>query len=401
MKTIILFACLSLVSCSSKNPVNDRTVITWWQFWAEPYQKPIVKQLITEFETLHPRIQIEMTEVTWSTGHDKIVAAFASGRAPDVIELGSDWVYEFASRGVLADVSSEANSVKNDFLGWESCTDGDKIFGFPWMLGSRVIFYNKDLVKNDSIHSWNELLTEVKKVHQPEHDRYGFGNTKREPHQLYKKILPFFWTNGGDILSLDQKNSVINSTQNIEALKYYLSLCDYGLLESQRNLDDKFVEGHLGFIFSGGWLIKKINDQNPQLHYGVMMFPQNQPDKKPFSFYGGEYLVINRQSSKKDSAVEFIRFLIEEKNASKLSSISKVTLPAAKPGLNKRPKDDTIEKLLSDQLILSRPSPIHPKWVEIENVIEDEIEQAVYKKKSAKEALTDADRRLQTILDSP
>lgn len=404
MKTISVIAtfCVFLNSCTSKQPIDDKTVLTWWQFWAEPYQKPIVRQLIAEFEELHPRIKIEMTELTWSSGHDKIVTAFASGRAPDVIELGSDWVYEFASRDVLADVSSTADLIKDDFLGWESCQQGSKVFGFPWMLGSRAIFYNKDLVQNDSIRTWDELLAEVKKVNQPERDIYGFGNTKKEPHQLYKKILPFFWSNGGDVLSQDRKSSVINSSENIEALEYYLALGNYGLLESQKNLDDKFVQGQIAFVFSGGWLIKKVNDQNPTLHYGVMMFPQNKPDKKSFSFFGGEYLVINKQSVKKDSAVMFIRFLMNKENALRLCTVSKVTLPAAKTA-----ERDTyftqspFERVLFEQLKQSRPSPVHAHWVKIENVIEDEIEQAVYKKKTSKQSLDDAHERIQNILTAP
>lgn len=392
--TAIFFA----LSCSTKKPTEDKVILTWWQFWAEPYQKTIIRQLISEFEMLHPGIKIEMTELTWSSGHDKIAAAFASGRAPDVLELGSDWVYEFASRDVLADVSLMADSLKDQFLGWESCQIESKTFGFPWMLGSRVIFYNKELVKNDSIRSWSDLLLEVKKAHQPEHDIYGFGNTKKEPHQLYKKILPFFWSNGGDVLSPDKKYSVINSNENVEALEFYLKLCSRGLLESQKNLDDKFIEGRIGLVFSGGWLIKKINDQNPGMQYGVLLFPQSKPSLPSYSFFGGEYLVINKKSSKKEAAAAFIRFLIKKENAYKLCAISKVTLPAEEPDIDDPYSANPIENILFEQLKSSKPSPIHPQWVAIENVIEEEIEQAVYLKKTAKESLDHAHQRIQAML---
>ena len=399
---LILSAVIFLTSCASKAPPDDRIVLTWWQFWAEPYQKPVVRQLIDEFERLHPKVKIDMTELTWSSGHEKIVAAFAAGRAPDVVELGSDWVYEFASRGVLADVTPSANEVKKDFMGWESCQFNGKTYGFPWMLGSRAIFFNKDIVKNDSIRNWNDLLTEVKKAYRPEREIYGFGNTKKEPHQLYKKILPFFWSNGGDILSQDQTRSVINSNENIEALNFYLQLCQYGLLESQKNLDDKFVQGHIGFVFSGGWLIKKINDQNPDLNYGILQFPQKEISKPAFSFYGGEYLTINARSAISDTAIEFIRFLIDKKNTLMLSSISKVTLPAAISAVKDSYFiDNPYEGVLAKQLSSSRPSPIHPQWVKIENVIEDEVEQAVYGKKTAKLALESAHERIQSILQKP
>ncbi len=397
---LILASITFLAACTSKAPTDDRIILTWWQFWAEPYQKPVVRQLIDEFERLHPKVKIEMTELTWSSGHDKIVAAFAAGRAPDVVELGSDWVYEFASRRVLADVTSFATAIKNDFLGWESCQFDGRIYAFPWMLGSRAIFYNKDIVKNDSVRTWDDLLAEVIKAHRPELGIYGFGNTKNEPHQLYKKVLPFFWTNAGDVLSPDMDRSVINSNENVEAFDFYLQLCRFGLLESQKNLDDKFVEGRIGFVFSGGWLIKKINDQNHNLDYGVILFPQKSISKPSFSFYGGEYLAINSQTARTDIAVEFIRFLTDKNRSLKLCSVSKVTLPAAISIHN-----DTYfnanenERILADQLISSRPSPIHPQWVKIESVIEDEVEQAIYGRKTAKQALDSAHERIQALLE--
>jgi multiple sugar transport system substrate-binding protein len=342
-----------------------------------------------------------MTELTWSSGHDKIAAAYAAGRAPDVLELGSDWVYEFASRNSLLDMTKETDSIRSNYLGWESCRIGDKIYGFPWMLGTRALFYNRTLIQNDSIKTWPELLKAVKRVHRPDIQIYGFGNTKREPHQLYKKILPFFWSNGGDILSKEGDSCIINSYENIEALEFYLKLCQHGLLESQKNLDDKFVEGDIGVVFSGGWLIKKIHEQNPGLDYAIMMFPQPDSIKRSYSFYGGEYLVINRQSSHKEIALKFIRYLVQKENVLKLSAISKVTLPAEKMNeddpylLNNR-----IESTLFAQLNQSRPSPLHRNWVRIENILEDEIEKAVYEKKTVGQALFDARNRIQPLLTS-
>ncbi len=340
-----------------------------------------------------------MTELTWSSGHDKIAAAFAAGRAPDVLELGSDWVYEFASRNTLSDITNESIPFRDRYLGWESCTVDGRIYGIPWMLGTRAIFYNKSLVTHDSIRSLAELTEAVKRVHHPEQGIYGFGNTKKEPHQLYKKILPFFWSFGGSILSHDGDSCFIDSEENVRALNAYLQLCQYGLLESQKNLDDEFVKGNIGFVFSGGWLIKRIHDQNPALKYGIILFPQCDSSHNPYSFYGGEYLVINNTSARKTLAMDFIRFLVSKENALKLASVSKVTLPAERMSENDPYFiNNPMEKILWNQLVSSKPSPLHPQWVKIENIIEEEVEQAVYGKKDAQDALRNAQLRIQKLL---
>jgi multiple sugar transport system substrate-binding protein len=399
----VFFLILFMNACSPKNTSSEKITLTWWQFWAEPYQKPIVQELIREFEKQNPNVRIEMTELTWSTGHDKIAAAFAADRAPDVLELGSDWVYEFASRNVLADVSVFADSIQPDFLGWELCRIGKSTYGFPWMLGTRAFFYNKDLARSAAPpETWNQLLDAVRKAHNPDQGIYGFGNTKREPHQLYKKLLPFFWSNHGQILSGDGKKALINSGQNVEALQFYLTLCDYGLLESQKILDDKFAEGKIGFVLSGGWLIKKIQDQNPALHYGVMLMPGVDSVQRGTSFLGGEYLVISKNSQRITAATRFIRFMMRKENAMKLCRVSKVTTPADKTGIDDPYySDNPNDKILYQQLHYAESPPLHPRWTEIENIIEDEVEEAVYKNKSCRKALDDANVRIQNIIDGP
>ncbi len=44
----------------------------------------------------------------------------------------------------------------------------------------------------------------------------------------------------------------------------------------------------------------------------------------------------------------------------------------------------------------AQPKP-HPAWVEMEAAIEDEVEQALYDKKTAREAVTAAHRRLNEL----
>lgn len=395
---------LSLPGCGDPKPGGD-VVIRWWQFWSDPYVKPVIRELIASFEKEHPGIRIEMTELTWSNGHEKIVTGFASGRAPDVLELGSDWVPEFAANAVLLDVTAQADSIRDAFYGWDPVRVEERVFGFPWLLGSRVLFYNKTLMQNanlapDAPVNWSELLNAVRSIHRPESGVYGFGTTAKEPHQLYKKILPFFWQNGGTVLNTDWTTSNIDSPQNLKALKYYLQLSESGLLESQKMLDQQFIQGKIGFVISGGWLIRMLEDQSPSFEYGSCLMPRaDDPDSMPYSFAGGEYLVINKKTPHKKEALQFVEFLTRPDNAMKICVTTRVTSPAA-ISANTDPfyENHPMDRVLFDQLAFSRMPPMHRNWIQIERVIEDEVELAVYKEKSPRRALQDAHKRINQLI---
>src|SRR3972149_11685512 len=101
----ILICFAMLLSCSSKDQKNSGGVtLTFWQFWTDPQVKPVLLHLIHKFEEQNPGLKVEVTDLTWSNGHEKIMVAFGSNWAPDVLELGSDWVPEFAYQGVLYDL---------------------------------------------------------------------------------------------------------------------------------------------------------------------------------------------------------------------------------------------------------------------------------------------------------
>ena len=111
---LIFCSILLIFSCSQQK--KNEVVLDFWQFWTDPQVKPTLMEIITDFEKENPGIKIKLTDLTWSEGHDKIVVAFASGTTPDVLELGSDWVPEFSSEGVLLDATSEAEKIQNDIL---------------------------------------------------------------------------------------------------------------------------------------------------------------------------------------------------------------------------------------------------------------------------------------------
>jgi multiple sugar transport system substrate-binding protein len=162
---------------------------------------------VEDFEAANPEFKVEVTDLTWSDGHQKIVAAFAGGAVPDLLELGSDWIAEFADANALMDMTSEYANLGDAYLGWAPTIYQDRCWALPWYLSTRVLYQNDELVRYAGANPsnppvfWADLLLRAKRISQVRGELYGYGVNAAERHRLYKKFLPYLWSAGGDVLT--------------------------------------------------------------------------------------------------------------------------------------------------------------------------------------------------------
>jgi multiple sugar transport system substrate-binding protein len=200
-KIILIIISLIIISCGNKEETSSNEPIEFWHFWSEPNQKVVLDSIINEF-TNSTGIAVNTTELSWNDGKTKLLAAFNSQTAPDVLELGSDWVAQFSSSGVLEELDSNLSK----YIPWstEPCYWDKKVYAKPWIVDSRVIFYNKDLLSKFGFDSpgetFQEMFTRASIIGSDrETKHYGFGVNGPDPNRLYKKALIFIWSRGGDI----------------------------------------------------------------------------------------------------------------------------------------------------------------------------------------------------------
>ena len=402
---LIIFAFI-VVTCGGEGTKPGEKTIQFWQFWTDPSAKAVVQNAVAEFEKAHHGVKVKVTDLTWSDGHQKIVSAFAAGRPPDLLELGSDWIAEFAAQGALMDLTSEAVSRQNEYIGWDAAVWEGKCFALPWYLGTRVLFINSDIADGVGLNAerppvtWDDLLSWVKLMNNGRPHIQGFGANAPEKHRLYKKFLPFLWSNGGNIISDDGNFSTIDSDVGITALKYYVKLAKEGYIEKQAVLDDMFVQGKLGMVFSGDWLYKKLRDAPAKPNYTVALVPFPTPGRGgQISFAGGEYLTVPRKAKEPVLALELARTLLDEKNSLNLCIATGGSTPAnVAAATNSFFTEDPVRSVFIMQLQQSRMPPAHPKWVYIEQIIEEAVENAMYDKQTPDEALHEAARKITALL---
>ena len=349
-----------------------------------------------------------MEQLTWQSGREKIVAAVAAGRPPDLCEIGSTFLPGLVADSTLIDLTDSIADLKPELRGWRVTEYLGRSYAIPWMLGTRAMYMNADLMRGVGLPpenpptTWTDFARAVEQIDAAGPDLKGFGMNAGEREVLFKKFMPFAWGNGGDILDSTLTHSVVYSPQNVEALRFYLSLKPFSLLDRQEMLDEAFTRGRIGFTISGPWMLRKLPESAPQLHFVVILMPRPGKDRgTPASFAGAEALGIFRGAKEKSAALTLARFLVREENAMPLYIATGNAFPAAAAAVEdtyfvSHPRD----KVFVQQLQTAVAPPVHPRWVEIEEILNSELEEAIYGKKPADEALRSADQRIGALLQT-
>lgn len=395
-KSLLTVVLSVLVGAFSAGSASSSTTLEWWQFWTDPDIKATVMEMVADFERQNPDIKVNVTDLTWANGQEKLAIAFAANSGPDVVELGSDWIAQFAANNRLADISDEIGKDSSEFEGVRLATLNGKTYGWPWILGTRVLFINRDvLVKGGYSRDfmplrWAELMESAVRISKAGAGQfYGWGANAPEKHRLYKKYLPFFWSNRAQIFTDDGKYCVLSSEKAIEALHFYRELNDLGFVADQRGVEDAWLDGKIAYLISGDWLIKRIEVEKRAIDFSTTFIPG--PKYPGRSFMGGEFLSINAASTHKDEALAFVKFLTSAENQVKFCKANRSANPSSLKAQSD-PYFQTNVNLLTfiRQLKQSDYPPVDPDWPFIEDAIEKAVEDAVFGQRLPATALHNA-----------
>jgi hypothetical protein len=247
---VVLMVCL-LGACAPSGAPSER-VVRFWHFWSEPSYRRALQELIAEFEQ-RSGCRVELTELSWNEGKAKLLAAFNSGTAPDVVELGSDWVAQFSSAGVLWELPRDSIRPERfvEFALAPAYWKG-RLYAVPglWIPGCSSTIEGccggRDCPTELRARgrSWSSLPNASS---APEQGVYGCGVNGADAHRLYKKVLPLLWSFGADILD-SSGMPVLETPQAVAALGQYLRLARGGAGGDAAPIGMHFRAGEAGAV---------------------------------------------------------------------------------------------------------------------------------------------------------
>lgn len=254
----------------------------------------------------------------------KYAIASAGGSAPDALSLDLVYTPAFAENGQLQDMTDFAKSLPYfDSLSpahlQVSTVDG-KIYGLPLSGDASLLLWNKDLFKKAGLDpekgpaSWAEIRADAKKINALGKDTYGYYFSGNCGGCSIFTFAPLIWASGGHILTENGHQATLDSPEVEKAVDFYRKMVKDGLVpagaetDSGSNFFAAFANGNIGISPSGSFSIGALNNQYPDLNYGVTYLPGENGGKS--SFAGGDNIVISAATGKdKLPAIhEFIKF---------------------------------------------------------------------------------------------
>ncbi len=102
LTVFVLGACNSNESGGSS---NENEISVWTMSGG-------LEDFVTEFED-ETGMTVNVQTIPWSNAHDRLLTAVASGNGPDVLQIGTTWVAEFAEAGTFLDLSDHLADYEN------------------------------------------------------------------------------------------------------------------------------------------------------------------------------------------------------------------------------------------------------------------------------------------------
>lgn len=371
-----LAAVMMLAGCSSSNggggdsggsgsSGNGQVTLNVWAMGDS--SKPM-EQMAAAYTEENPNVTVQVQAIPWGSAHDKLLTAVASKKGPDVLQMGTTWMPEFAGAGALHELSEdlEANpelAAANFFEGTVTSTQLDgKTYAVPWLAETRVLFYRTDVLESvgydKAPSTWDELLDASRKLTERGKDMYGIGLDPKEPTLTFM----FARQNGSELIADGQAQ--FDQPVFAETIAYLNEYFVNGYAPVDLGLDTSQTFGGDGMVpmfISGPWMIKAIQDEIPEIEgkWATAVLPSKENN---MSSLGGSNLTVFNFSQQKEEAVKFLAFLSRPEN--QLAWMEQTgELPASMEAWeDPRLADDPNVSVIGEQLKSAEPMPLVGAW---------------------------------------
>ena len=357
-----------LVGCGNNSTneasSNGKTVL---KIWGMGEEGKLLSKIESDFETKYPDIDMQVQALPWDQAHDKLLMAVASGDGPDVVQMGTSWIPEFADAGALMDFTPYLEQYPNlaqdkYFPGSiEAGTYDNKYVGVPWYIDTRVLYYRTDLLAEvgfeDGPNTWEEMKEASDKLAARGEGMYGVSLDPKD--QFF--AITYGWQNGAQIL--DGNTPMFTQPEFIEAVEYINSFFVDGAapILSDLDINQAFKEGITPMFISGPWMVPLLKQNVPEIDgkWAVRTLPAK---KTNTSFVGGANFTVFESSKNKEAALKFIDYMSDVETQMKWMEISSSLPSRTEAWENEKLKNDTFYSVFGEQMQNAKPSPVHVKW---------------------------------------
>jgi len=405
----------------------ETVTIQFWHVWGGA-RLDMIEAMIADFEAENPNIKVEQTLLDQGDMVQKYLTSIASGTPPDVIMVhGAKFFQSFAAQDALTSLDDYVKADGMDLneifypADMETYIYNGSVYGLPLATGAGMYIFHIDVDSYKAAglepvvpETWSELKANAEKLTIKDGDTftqigfepYGFTNYP------FKEWL---FLNNGYLLSDDGKTILFNSPEGLETLTWMVDFYKdlYGGFDkvadlasstaSGYNERDSWYNGLIAMHVDGVWHNAQLKANAPEKHIIAGLMPYN--DANPEAHHrniveGGWAYSIPTGAPNADAAWLFLKYATAgEGNHSFFKAQGR---PTPVKEYNQDPamsEGNPYWDAYIANINVSEKSPVTPVSGQINDIITQMTEEALFGTKTPAEALADAAAAAQDILD--
>lgn len=363
-----------------------------------------IRAMTGRFTAAHPEMRVTLDFAPYEDLRDLTLGATDSGTGYDVVVFDAIWPAEYADRQILLDVTARITpKMRAGVLpgAWTTVDYAGHSYGLPWLLDSKYLFYNKQILARAGIPAppatWEALLEQARIIADKgilEHPVvWGWAGTEGIVCDFTTLVAAF----GGRFAP--DGTTTGNPGAAGEALRYMMEshasgLAHPGSIEFQdEDVRRVFESGQAAFALNWSYMYRLSNnhrDSGVAGSVGIAPAPGAEGHSLSAAVNGSMGLGITARSPNPDAAWDYIAFLTNpaEQNAQAQLSLpvwaASYDDPAVTTG--QRALVDAGRIALRDMI----PRPATPRYQRLSEALQTAIRDALLGRAPPEEALAAA-----------
>jgi len=408
---------------------QDDRPVEFWHVWGGD-REPLINQVIADFQAAVPGVAVKGTLLSQEGMQEKYLTAIAGGSPPDVIQLATRDLPNFASRGALRGVEDllQRDALVPEEIFYPSEVQVSRyqgqMYGLPLTPGAAnyLVFWNKAHFREAGLDpergptTWAELdefSAALTRGANGDFERLGcLYNGSLTPRPTW--FLGWAYCNAGNFYSEDGRQVLFDEPRNVETLAWMVDSLDrlYGGWEQVRSYlaggaggegNTAFFQGQISIHLQGVYHFLQLSVEAPDLEFGVSLPPSNaaNPDAASTQYNDGNWnYVIPRGAKNVDGAWELIKYTCMGQGQADFFKAQ--GRPSVVPAFNEDPAYQAANPhwpVVQRMLETSRAAPVTEVYAEDMSILSQYVEEALLKRRAPEEALRLAREEAQRIHD--
>ncbi|GGA88276.1 ABC transporter substrate-binding protein [Brucella endophytica] len=365
------------------------------------YSEADVRSMTEAFTKANPDIKVNLEFVPYEGLHDKTVLAQGSGGGYDVVLFDVIWPAEYATNKVLVDVTDRITSdMKEGVLpgAWTTVEYDGKRYGMPWILDTKYLFYNKEILEKAGISAppktWAELNEQAKIIKDKGLLQSPIAWSWAQAEAAICDYTTLVSAYGGKFL--EDGKPAFQTDGGLDALKYMVDSYKSGVTNpnSKEFLEEDvrrvFQNGEAAFALNWTYMYNQANDAKQSKvagKVGVVPAPGVAGKSEVSAVNGSMGLGITTTSKHPDEAWKYIVHMTSQatQNAYAKLSLPIWTSSYDDPAVGK--DQEELIKAAKSALAAMYPRPTTPKYQELSAALQQGIQEALLGQSSPEDAL--------------